>query len=212
MEEEDRVELGKFTKFLESTFSSSEKSKQSISIESDAVAKLIMHFAMPIKHSSFLTEMTLSYLISYQEAMLKDYLYGILINRKSALKCSNKITYEDVLNFTSMKPLIAHLAQKEVDLLGYGSIDDVAKYYNEKFNIDFTKFEKWTEIVEFNFRRNLIIHNKGVTNDQYCKRVGHKKKGVKLHVSIEYVVSVAESLLAFNEFCLASFVAKFKLA
>ena len=193
-------------------FINNKSPNKSITIKSDFLGELVKNFIIPMKHKGFLTEMTLSYLISYQEAMLKDYLYGILINKKSALKSSKKITYDEVLKFTSMKSLIANLAQKEVDQLGYGSIDDVEKYFKDKFNVQLSNFDGWDDLVESTFRRNLLIHNRGVTNDQYCKRIGYPKRKVKLDVDIDYVVNVAENIISFNDFCFELFKSKFKLA
>jgi hypothetical protein len=178
----------------------------------DAIDQVVLKAITPIKHKSYLYEMGLSYLISFQEAMLKDYLYQIFLSKKASLKSGNQITYQEVLSYKSIKALINGMAQKEVDKLGYGSIDDVAKYYKEKFNIDFLDYEGWDGIVEASFRRNLFIHNKGKTNNIYCKRIGHKKRGENLYVDIEYITSLGENLIAFSEFCYRSFVEKFNLA
>jgi hypothetical protein len=212
LEKNDKDDLKKLVEFLDESISSESKGKKSLSLKSEAVGKLINNFLVPMKHKSFLTEMTLSYLISYQEAMLKDYLFNILTNRKSSLKSKNKISYDEVLSFTSIKSLIVSLAQKEVDQLGYGSIDDVEKYFFERFNIKLSDFESWEDIVEASYRRNLVIHNKGRTNDLYCKRTGFQKRNVSIGVDIDYVSKVSENLIEFNEYCFKSFKAKFKLA
>lgn len=211
-QEKDREELKKLITFLNEATDDELKGQRSISIKSDALGKLINNMIVPIKHRDFLTEMTLSYLISYQEAMLKEYLYGVLFFRKDPLKSNNKITYNEIIGFKSIKALISYLAQKEVDQLGYGSIDDMANYFKEKFNIDFTIFDKWENIVEASFRRNLFIHNNGISNDKYCKRTGYKTKGQRLKIDVEYIVSVAKNLISFNDFCYESLKSKFKVA
>ncbi len=88
----------------------------------------------PDKYKEFLSEMTLSYLISYQEVFIKECLLIILISHKSILKSKKKqLTYEEICKFQSIKSLISHIAQKGVDVLGYGSIDDIAEYFENQF-------------------------------------------------------------------------------
>jgi hypothetical protein len=206
---EDVKALSEFSDYLNKSIAGQTNDGDSFNIENEFVQKLVLKFVIPMKHRNFLLEMTLSYLISYQEAMLKDYLHDILTSRKATLKSSSKISYDELLGFKSIKSLTEHLAQKEVDQLGYGSIDDVSKYYADKFNIEFSAFEKWDKIVESNFRRNLFIHNKGVSNETYCKRIGYKKRGKRLSVDIDYITSVADTLISFNMFCYETLKKKF---
>ena len=179
---------------------------------SDAINIVLSDSFTQIRNLHYLSEMGLSYLVSFLEAILKDYLYQIFVHRPSSLKSENKITYKKVLSYRSMKVLVEEIATKEVEKLGYGSIDDAAEYYKEKFNINFTEYEDWDPIVEACFRRNLIIHNKGITNEIYCKRIGHKKRGEKLFVDIEYIKSLGENLIGFSEFCYISFTKVFKFS
>ncbi|RKR72096.1 hypothetical protein [Marinobacter nauticus] len=211
LEEDDKKELERLSDFF-NRMADDDVKNEKLTIKSEMVSKLFVQVAIPIKHKSFLTEMTLSYLVAHQEAMLKDYLHCILVNRKSLLKSKSSITYQDVLSYTSMKSLIAHLAQKEVDQLGFGSIDDVERYFSSKMNINLSNFEKWDDIVEASFRRNIFIHNKGVANEKYCKAVGVEKLGKRLSVDLDYVMSISDNLISFNEFCFNLFVEKFKLS
>ncbi len=212
LEGEDQKELNRLIDFLRDISDGTSKNGQSISLKSEAIGQLVTKFVVPMKHKNFLNDMTLSYLISYMEAMLKDYLNSILVCRKSALKSNNKITYDEVLSFNSMKTIIAFLAQKEIDQLGYSSIDDVSKYFREKFNIDFSEYQGWKNIVEASLRRNLVIHNKGITNEYYCTRIGYKKLGEKIKIDFDYIISVTENLISFVDFCYQAFLIKFKLS
>lgn len=59
---------------------------KTVKIKSSFVSNLMAEKIIPLKHKDFLMDMTLSYLISYQEAMFKDFLFVILVNQKQSLK------------------------------------------------------------------------------------------------------------------------------
>lgn len=188
-----------------------ETNKKVVNINSSYVVKLLKEKMIPLRHKTFLMDMTLSYLISYQEAMFKDYLFVVLTNQKNALKSNTKITYKELLDYESLDELVKALAQKEVDQLGHGSIDGISDYIKDKFNITVNAFDKWDLVVEATYRRNLVIHNKGITNDVYCKKIGIDKRGEKLSLDIDYIVKTSENLIELSNFFAKSFIEKFKL-
>ncbi|HHF2868955.1 TPA: hypothetical protein ACPJZQ_004113 [Vibrio alginolyticus] len=182
-----------------------------IETDSSFVANLIKEKLIPLKHRSFLIDMTLSYLISYQEAMFKDYLFVVLTNNTTCLKSNNKITYSELLDFSDFGELVASIADKEVEKIGRGSIDDIHKYFIEKFNIDLSDYDMWNEIVESTYRRNLIIHNKGIVNQVYLNRFFDAVIGDKPHIDIDYIVNASKNLIGLSTFIYSSLISKFKL-
>ncbi len=178
---------------------------------SDKGLDFILFTLISFKQKVFLAEMTLSYLITFQEGFIKDYLMSIFIHRKSILKSSKKITYEEILSFRSVKSLTSFMAQKEVESLGYGSIDDIKEKISKKFKIDISGFKKWKNIREANYRRNIIIHNKAITNDTYCKKTGYKKSNHHIDTSVAYISKTTNVLLQFFDFFHLSFCKKLQL-
>lgn len=153
------------------------------------------------KYSEFLAEMTLVYLISFFEAFVKDYLRAILTSRSEILSSKKILTFEEVVPFQSMRELVRYMAEKEVAGLAYDSVDDVANYFNAKFNINFVRdFLLWPIIREASYRRNIVVHNLGITDKTYCLKTGHKKMGENLDTSIEYVVKVCDAAIDFIHF------------
>ena len=55
-----------------------------------------------MKSKEFLAEMALSYIISFQEGFIKDYLEEVLFNRPKLLISSKNLSYEDALTFSSL--------------------------------------------------------------------------------------------------------------
>lgn len=205
--ENERAEL---ITLIKSVLNSDEDSVK-VNFKESPIGHILAAFQIPRKHKQFLTNMTLGYLISFQEAFLKDYLYQILVHNKNSLKSNSKATFEAVLQFDSMVQLVEYLAKIETDSIGYGSIEDVARYYESKFNIKLNSFSNWKDVVEATYRRNLLIHNKNITNDIYCKSVGFEKIGVELENDINYIQKVTQSILMFNVFCFETITSKFKL-
>lgn len=206
----DLKELKGIMEFIEQT-DETKKDGSSLPIKSKSLAQFLLQNLIPMMHKAFLTEMTLSYLISYQDAFIKDYLFQILISRKTMLKSGTKITYEELLNYNSMKALKEALAQKEVDGVGYRSIDDTCDYFSKRFNIDLSEFINWTWLKEATYRRNLIVHNRGITNDLYCMKTGFKLKGKHLETDIDYVYKSAQTIMDFILYVHSAVLKKLRL-
>lgn len=210
LSKEDLDTLGEVSEFLKGT--SVKNQPKSIEVKSKAVVELMMQVMIPIKHRGFLSDMTLSHLIAFQEAMQKDYLHAILMSQKASLKSNSKLTYDEALSHKSMKSLHEALVAKEVDQLGYGSIDDVAKHYQDKFNIKLSEFSKWDFIVEAHYRRNIVVHNKGRINQIYRKQVKGAKVGTKPTTDNEYLKEIVTALVEYTEFFHESISMKFKIS
>lgn len=194
--DEEKSQIQKIRELFEE-LTSGKKTKE-IELEvSDNVSKLLTQITIPIIHKGYLAEMALAYLVSHQEAFIKDYIYQILIHKKDMLKSSSTISIDHVIGFTSIKSLVASMAQKEVDGIGYGSIDDVSSYLERKLNLLLSEFDEWEALREINYRRNLLIHNRGKTNDLYCKKTGYKQKNRKLTTDYDYLAKAIKTIQSF---------------
>lgn len=141
--------------------------------------------------------MALSYLVSHFEAFIKDYVRAVLLAQPSMLKSSSTLTFEEAVNHRSIKQLRNALAEKEVEGLGYGSIDDISNYFLKKFSIDLARFLQWERLRESVYRRNLVIHNQSRVNSIYRRKVGYTGENLQLTTDMPYVMEVADILLAF---------------
>ena len=129
---EDHVkELEKVAELISKT-SDDKGAKTSQLRISKEVADFVMKKAVPIKHQTFLSEMTLSYLISHREAFIKDYLFQLFIHKKQLINSNATLTFKEINTHKSMKSLLSSMAQNEIDATGYGSIDDLAIYIEKR--------------------------------------------------------------------------------
>ena len=81
------------------------------------------------------------HLVTVFEAYLLDTVREILTACPQALKTGRQLTYEEIFSCKDMKSLRALAIEREVEKLGYKSYQNLAKYFAERFNIDFCKLE-----------------------------------------------------------------------
>lgn len=213
-DKKDIKEAEKLHSFMGNFINGKPNKSDSITLNSEKLKKLLIgSIITPIKHKIILAEMSLSYLVSFEEAFLKDYLRAILSSRRTLLMSKKKqLSYEVICKHRSMASLIRSLSQKEVDTFGFGSIDDFAKYFFDKFNIDFGIFSHWEDLREATYRRHLLVHNNGITNDRYCRATGFKETNKHLDTDIYYCITAGKILLEFMNFIHERMMKKLKLS
>jgi hypothetical protein len=86
------------------------------------------------------------------------------------------LSYEEAVVFGSIKSLRRHLARSETEALGYRSIDDLGAYLQTKFNLAVQEQAFWPRVREASYRRNLIVHNRGMVNERYSSKLGEDVK------------------------------------
>lgn len=170
---------------------------------SSKVGDFLVGYFDPAKQKNFLSEMALVYLISYQEAFIKDYVKNILIARRDILKSKKTLnfTFEEICDLNSMDSLIERMVQEEVDKNFDGGIDDFADYFDNRFDLPIEKeFLDWETVKEASYRRNIIVHNRGRTNKKYCSKTGHRKTNEHLKTDSAYVQNATNAVLSFIDF------------
>jgi hypothetical protein len=178
---------------------------------SEKVGHYLLQIMSPVKQRSFLAEMALAYLLSYLEGFVKDYLLQVLVDNPRMLRSGATLSHEQALSYQSMKHLRRGLAEQEVESLGYGSIDDIGAYFMKKLNVSLAAFERWPDIREHAYRRNIIIHNKARINETYRKKVNYKGSRARLHTDMAYVVGAATNMLALIDFIHSETTKRLKL-
>jgi hypothetical protein len=174
-------------------------------------SQMIIKVIQAIKSKEFLAEMALSYIISFQEGFIKDYLELVFYNRSKLLISNKNLSYHDALSFNSISNLRRYLAKSETDILGYGGIDDLEAYFQKKFNISVQQEPFWPGVREASYRRNLIIHNRSVVNKVYREKIGSHISNSKLETDSKYVSNATDDIVSFMDFVHHSIANKLKL-
>lgn len=192
-------DLRQFWSQLTEALQSGNLTKTKIGVSGSA-GTFVMQMVYPIKQRQFLAEMTLSFLASHLEAFLKDYVLAILVRNPSLLKSSSMITYQDACDFSTIQALRRELAERHIEALGRGSIDDSSQYFEKKFSVSFSAFDRWPTLRECIYRRNLIVHNRGQVNQTYRTKTGYTGADKKLTTDMEYINEAAEVISDFMQY------------
>lgn len=209
--DKDIKEFEDFMKSLKSFREDEEKIKAKVlPLKPTKVGKFIWGLSIPIKQRIFLSEMSLVYLISYQEAFIQEYFKEILISQRELLKSEKTLTFKEICDFNSIDSLIEHMAQKEVDKNLDDGIDEFEKYIDKRFGLPVEKeFLEWKTVREASYRRNIIVHNRGRTNEKYCSKTGHRKTNEHLKTDSAYVQNATNAVLSFIDFIHSKMCKKF---
>jgi hypothetical protein len=142
---------------------------------------------------------------------VKDYLEELPCGRPELLKSSKNLSYDDALRFRSIKNLSRHLARCETDAIGHGNVDDLATYLQRRYEIQVQQEAFWLSVREASYRRNLIVHNRGVVNEIYRSKIGGRV-GSQLDTNGAYLSSVLRAINDFIEYIHVSVSHKLKIS
>ncbi len=146
------------------------------------------------KRITHLAKMTLVYQFSLFEACLKD-LFRKMYEYKTELLRSNSknLTNKEIIDSQTREELLFKMINNEVDWWGYQSIDKIAKRIISRFNINLKRdFNRWRELREANYIRNIIVHNSGIINEKSCKKLEYdlSRIGECIDINTEYIEKI----------------------
>ena len=128
-------------------------------------------------------------LIKYEEVISR--LFKFLINKyPNAYLNKNTITYAELIAMDSdIKDIKNRFLEKEIDEIMRKSISEWYEIFISNHKINFNEqsivFKKFKEVY---YRRNLVVHNQSIVNDDYLSNIETAlKKGEKLKVDKAYL-------------------------
>jgi hypothetical protein len=125
---------------------------------------------------------------------VSETLQVVLRKRSEVLRSSERLTNEEVLQFTRINELVAYMADKKVNELAYGGLRGVEDYVRERLGLALFDDEierlRLTVLAEL---RNIHTHNRGIVNELFLKRIGRQtvdglqfRLGQQTHVDFEH--------------------------
>lgn len=183
--------LGKFRERMEIAKKRKGKVKSNIQLTDDAntiFLRIVKTFLYSTRFETFIRDMSLVYLIAEFESFLQEILkISFEKEPNSLVTCQKSMTFEDLLKFNDIRDVKQQLIEKEVLSVVNQDIDEIGKYFQQRFNLDLTKWPPWKKIRERFYRRNIIVHNSGVPNKIYRAKTGYGGRNKRLIVSKYYL-------------------------
>jgi hypothetical protein len=118
---------------------------------------------------------------------VSDLMTLIFRERPEVMRSNDKVSFNDVLQFSSMPELIAHLADRRVHELSYRGLSDLAKYFEEQMGIALAADPDALRYLAVSVEiRNLISHNRGRVNQMFLDRLKRLGEATNLRVGDEF--------------------------
>ncbi len=168
----------------------------------DILHELIRETAIHLMSKATVREMYLVALITKFDIFLADLLRDIYeIHPEVLVGSEKKISYPDVLKYSSLTDVKENIISQEVDEFLRGSITDRFKFLEKISNVKIIeKIDMWPQLIEISERRNVIIHNNGIASKQYlevCKAndvdISSIDLGRSLTIRPEYFAKACET-------------------
>lgn len=152
---------------------------------------------LPLHFDKFIRDMSLVYLVAEFESFLRNVLEISFGKKPEILSSSRKtIRYEEIVKFKKIGDVKEQIIEREILSIINKDVENINEYFEEKFNVQLSLFPSWKEFKERFYRRNIIVHNSGMTNKLYRLKTGYKGKDKQMTVSQQYL---EESIRLFEQ-------------
>ena len=101
---------------------------------------------------------------------LKSILAEIIIKQPKILSSKDIVRIEEVLKFKSIEDFIENFTEKKIESLFYGNISSIQKFFKDRLGIELFTNKEAKEIEQLIKQRNLIVHNRGIINEDFRKK------------------------------------------
>lgn len=149
-----------------------------------------------VNHTSVIAQSLFTQVFCEFDAFIGALLKAIYTSKPELFEAiDKKMSIAEMRVFGSIDAAMMAMIEDEIDVFRRNSYVEQFSALENRFGLMLKKFPEWGEFVELGQRRNLLIHNGGVVNDQYrsmCGREGHEpgrktSLGTKLDVDVPYL-------------------------
>lgn len=155
----------------------------------------------------FARSQILIFAVSLSEFYVNDLFRYIFEKNVNILKSEKKtITYEKLLSFKDLGEIYDYIVEKECYVMGYMSYEELSDYFHDRFQVDFSNSDvNQEDLIEVFAVRNLLIHNRGVVNRAFLRKVKKEKYELGASVSVdEGFLNTALSMISKQVSCIDS--------
>jgi len=171
------------------------------------LAQMLVTLPMTYLFDGLVREMCLVYLITIFESLLENVLRITFERLPQCLSSSKTVTFEEVVANLKSNGILSVLINREIDEILRSDINKIEKYFLERFKMKMSTFvPDWSGFKERFYRRNIILHNSGIVNEDYKRKTGYEGEEKRLAVSENYLDESFQlfrlmSRRIFGEFC-----------
>ena len=177
-----------FRKIGESLGKSSTKRVRASPEMAKAFTDLLDLFVFEGRSAMFIRDMSLVYLVAIYESFLQRILLTLFEKKPEAMTSGRKpATTEELISCRSVEEVRQLISDKEVRSVMCQDVESIRNYFRERFSVELSKFTDWKQFIERFYRRNIIVHNSGFTNETYRTKTGYKGKDKRMTVSQIYL-------------------------
>jgi hypothetical protein len=134
---------------------------------------------------------------------LSEVIQAVVSKRSEVLRSSEKLSTEEILQFTRVADIVAYMADKKVNELSYGGLREIDRFIGERLGLQlFASDDERQLLTIFIELRNITTHNRGIVNDLFIKRVGTSKLqkfsftlGKRHHVDFDEFMILAKNAM-----------------
>jgi len=145
--------------------------------------------SMDLESSSgwFTRKMSLIYLISQFNEFLRGCIWQTFVAYPEILKSPVSIKFNDMYKFENIEEFRVDIADKEADVIMRQGIERINKHLKILFNLSLKKNKDWNDFKERFYRRNILLHNAGISNQIYKIRTNDVKGKRDVRVTKAYL-------------------------
>ena len=137
----------------------------------DSISKNLKDLTTHKSYERYFGQLAFARLIDNFIAYLKDLLGEIINSKPQVLRSSESEKLDFILSFDTIEEMRNAIAEKKIEKLFYGSFNDINKFFLHNLGIEIFSSQDELEIMESLCRkRNLIVHNRGIINNEFLKK------------------------------------------
>ena len=141
-------------------------------------------------------------LVTIVEAMLSDVVRSTVLKYPQKLGTKRNVSMYDVLQASNIEEVHVRATDGLLNELAYKSPAEFAESMQKLLSINLMECPAFHKYVEAKATRDIYIHNRGIANETYIRKVGmhaRVKAGMNLPVDVQYFLETYESCLQMIE-------------
>lgn len=138
-----------------------------------------------------LYKMFLTSILSLFEVYIQDVLYDIFTHYPKTLRSSKTLTFEEIINYSSMDELISYISQIEASKSTEGTAGDYLGRIEKRFGIEVLTKDN---INQASTIRNIIVHNNGLVDSVFLRRYpkSNFQEGEYVELTLQDIANISE--------------------